>query len=191
MRGRVRGGAVTDRFDPVVRGLVGVGIIACVVTAVIIRPVALPPEARSAWLPVARQVVVDSPGNTHVKGHTFALDVVTIGSSALPYQDQPYAMKRGAQLQIRGWAFDPALRRTADQIAVRIDAGAWKDGTYHVARPDVAAALGVPNAADCGFLLTVPTFGITPGPHTIEIATVTRGTRIPLPEDIRLILSAR
>jgi len=182
---------VTDRFDPVVRGLVGVGIIACVVTAAVIRPAPLPPEARSAWLPVASQVAVDVPSNTHLKGHTFALDVVTIGSSMLPYQDQPYAIERGAPLQIRGWAFDPALRRTADHVAGRIDAGAWKDATYHVARPDVAAALGVPHAADCGFLLTVPTVGLTPGQHTIEIATVTRGTRIPLPEGIRLILSAR
>jgi hypothetical protein len=117
--------------------------------------------------------------------------VVMIGSRILPYQDQPYAIERGTRFQIRGWAFDPALQRTADHIADRIDAGAWKDATYHVARPDVAAALGVPHAADCGFLITVPTAGLTPGQHTIEIATVTRGTRTPLPQDIRIILSVR
>jgi hypothetical protein len=183
---------VTDRFDPVVRGLVGVGITACVVTAAVIRPAALPPEARSAWLPAASRVAaVDAPSNAHLKGHTFALDVVTIGSRTLPYQDQPYAIERGAALQIRGWAFDPALRRTADRVAVRTDAGPWKYATYHVARPDVAAALGVPRAADCGFLVTVATGGLAPGQHTIEIATVTGGTRIPLTDAIRVILSAR
>jgi hypothetical protein len=191
VRGRVRGGAVTDRFDPVVRGLVGVGIIACVVAAAVIRPAALPPEARSAWLPAPSQVAVDAPGSTHLKGHTFALDLVTIGSHTVPYQDQPYSVARGAQLQVRGWAFDPALRRTADHLTVRVDGGPWKDGEYHVARPDVAAALGVPQAADCGFILTVPTVGLAPGQHRIEIATVTGGTRIALPEDVRLLLSAR
>ncbi|MDB5041236.1 MAG: hypothetical protein JWN27_1962 [Candidatus Eremiobacteraeota bacterium] len=182
---------MTDRFDPVVRGLVGVGIVACVVTAAAIRPAALPPEARSAWLPAASQVAVDVPSSTHGKGHTFALDVVTIGARTLPYQDQPYAVERGTLLQIRGWAFDPALRRTADHVAARVDAGAWKYATYHVARPDVAAALSVPHAADCGFLVTVPTGGLAPGQHTIEIATVTGATRIPLTDAVRLFLSAR
>jgi hypothetical protein len=182
---------VTDRFDPIVRGLVGVGIIACAVTAAVIRPAALPPEARSAWLPVASQVAVDGAASAHVKGHTFALDAVKIGSRVLPYQNQPYEIERGAPLQIGGWAFDPTLRRTADRLAVRIDAGAWKDAAYHVARPDVAAALAVPHAADCGFVFTVSTLGLKPGQHTIEIATVTGANRIPLPDAVRLILSAR
>jgi hypothetical protein len=161
---------VADRFDPVIRGVIGLGVAACVVTAALLHPAPLPDQARTSWLRVSQQQV----SGKHLVRYTFVVDTVQPGNTPQPFDDKPIAIAPGTQVAIRGWAFDPGLRRTADRFVYRIDGGSWHDSRYHIARPDVAIALGVPDAADSGFEVQLRTSALRAGRHTIELATIAK-----------------
>lgn len=168
------------------RGLIGFGVLVCVVAAFVVHPAPLPEPARQFWTQAASGQLVEQ----HVEGHTFVIDTVAIGEVTRPYTPRAIAMSGPATLHVVGWAFDPATRRTADRLVFRIDRGAWNSAQYHISRPDVAAALVAPEAADCGFRAEIATGRLPLGIHTVEFATVV-GNNAPIDLTSTVALAVR
>lgn len=178
---------MSDPFDAAARGLMIAAAGACLVTAAIVRPHGLPTGVRAG---VMQQAAAQANGG-HAQAHTFVIDGVSSGSGEKPFDARAIVVRRGMTVEVRGWAIDPVAPRSAAGFAVRVDDGAWQAATYHLARPDVANALGLANAADSGFLVRVPTRSLRAGLHVLTLATVAaNGERAVLPQQIRLDVRA-
>jgi hypothetical protein len=160
---------VKDQFDRVVRGVLGLAVVSCAVVAVVARPVPLRAPARAAWTEAAIAISSD-----HIAFQTFAIDAVAAGAASGPYSASPVMVVRGTPVRVTGWAYDPRSKRTAKRFLVRTDANPWqRDGGYHLARPDVAAAFRLPGVGDSGFVVVAQTSRLGPGYHHIAFATET------------------
>jgi hypothetical protein len=67
---------------------------------------------------------------------------------------------------VRGWAVDPAYR-PGTHVFVGIDDGDPVDATTGLSRPDVAQALGTPQALTAGFVAALAVGSVAPGKHTV------------------------
>ena len=166
---------------------IGAGIIACLIAVAAVPNDPLPPAVASRWSAIAAL----SASGRHAVGSTFTVDTVTSGGQQFHYTGSPARLVRAASLSIRGWAFDPRMHRTAERLVFRLDGAGWRDAAYHQDRPDVAAALGLPDIADSGFTVVVPPSTLTPGAHTLELATVVGTAYDELPIRIALVVTAR
>lgn len=155
------------REGALVAAIVCTAIFAAAVTAATLPSNPVPPSAVEAWARIERS------WGTHAQGRSFIIDTVASGSQQQPFRGAALSVARDQPLFVRGWAFDPNLQRTADQLVYRIDAGPWLAAQYHISRPDVAAALHLPLVADSGFEVNVPPGALAPGRHIVEIGTVT------------------
>jgi hypothetical protein len=161
---------VKDQFDRIVRSVLGLAVVSCTAAAIVARPVPLRAPARAVWAEAANGPV----SSDHVALHTFAIDVVAAGAASGPYTALPITVVRGTPVRVTGWAYDPRSKRTAKRFLVRTDANPWqRDGSYHLARPDVAAAFNLPDVGDSGFVVVAQTSRLGPGYHRIAFATET------------------
>ena len=80
----------------------------------------------------------------------------------------------GDVLVVRGWAHQPGA---APVFSIVVDEASEHPITAGISRPDVAAALDDPKAADSGFSASVPTVDLTDGEHVIAIVASRDGTR--------------
>jgi hypothetical protein len=94
----------------------------------------------------------------------------------LPLDDDPAVTpgQVGDVLVVRGWAHQPGATPV---FSVVVDETAEHPLEAGINRPDVAASLNDPQAADSGFSATVPTFGLADGEHAIAIVASGDGTR--------------
>ena len=177
---------MSDSFDRAVRAGIGLGILACAVAAVEVREAPLPPAARAHWA---------TPGTAafrHVAGRTFAIDATAAGGEReRRYAGAPVTVRAGQPLAIRGWAFDPATQHGADRLVFRVDAGPWRDAAYHLPRPDVAAAFGLPGTVDSGFRAELAAGVLAPGAHRVRLATVTGTAPLPIPAPVSVVVRGR
>ena len=106
---------------------------------------------------------------------TFAIDRVT---SEFPGRDgqTAFAEKPGAAVEIAGWALAPSSPACANAVEVSVDGLRWRHHAVAIERPDVARAIGDPQAGACGFVLSVPAGA--PGVHTVDLAAVGFGERV-------------
>lgn len=175
---------MSDSLDRAVLFGLGAGILACAVAAIAVPSSPLATSARAKW----------STGSAvfrHIANRTFTIDATIVGGRERPYARAPLVLRAGSGLAVRGWAFDPALRRSAERLVYRIDGGAWRDASYHVPRPDVAAAFGMPALADTGFRADLPAGALGPGTHHVKLATMT-GTGVQqLPDELTVVVRGR
>jgi hypothetical protein len=177
-----------DQFDRVVRGVLGLAVFSCAVTAIVVRPVPLRAPARAIWTGAASAASSD-----HIASRTFAIDAVAAGAASGPYSASPVMVVRGTPVRVIGWAYDPRSKRTAKRFLVRTDANPWRrDGSYHLARPDVAAAFKLPGVGDSGFVVVAQTSRLGPGYHRIAFATETdRSPPRPLTATVTVLVQNR
>ncbi len=180
---------MSDRADRAVQAVLALGVAACAVTALFMRPAGLPAASRDAWLRIA-QARAAPPAATRL---TFAIDTVAIaGAREQPWTSAAIDVPAGSALRIRGWAVDPAGLVAARGLRYRVDAGPWRAAAYGLPRPDVAAYLGRPDASASGFLATLGAGTLAPGTHAIAFAvTGTRGSASVLPARVRVRVSGR
>ncbi|MDQ6943013.1 MAG: hypothetical protein M3169_10945 [Candidatus Eremiobacteraeota bacterium] len=175
---------MSDSLDRVVRAGIGAGILACVVAAVAVPTSPLAGSARARWSsgnPVAR----------HVLNRTYTIDATAIAGRERPYAGAPLSVPGRDDVSVRGWAFDPATRRSADRFVYRVDGGPWRDAAYHLPRPDVAAALGLPDALASGFRADVAAGALAPGTHRVAFATIAGTATQPIPQALTVVVTAR
>ena len=175
---------MSDSLDRVVRAGIGAGILACVVAAVVVPTSPLTGSARAIW----------SSGKAvsrRVPRRTFTIDTTAAAGVERPYARAALSIKRGDGLAVRGWAFDPATRRSAERLVYRVDRGPWRDAAYHVPRPDVAAAFALPGALDSGFRADVASSALAPGTHRVTFAMITRTIELPIRESVTVVVRAR
>jgi hypothetical protein len=176
------------RGDRLVASVIVLGMIACCVTAVALRPQPLPLAAQRRWAEVAAA----QEAGQHLNGRTFVVDGVTVDGESRPFTQPVVAGPRASVLGVHGWAFDPSTLQAAGGLAYRVDAGPWRDAGYHIPRPDVALFFGLPNAVASGFDARVSTTGWRSGRHEVELATVSaNGVRAPLSMRIAVAIRAR
>ncbi len=177
---------MTDSTNRLVTTIVAGGAIACVLTALLLRPIPFSESAAARWVTIERSW-------THpIAGRSYSLDTVVVGRRQRPYDGRPQAMGLADSFDVHGWAFDPNFQRSADHFVYRVDDAPWRDATYHVPRPDVAAALHLPKVADSGFDVVIPPRTLSPGHHTLELATMDGPSPpVPLPQTLTLDVSAR
>jgi hypothetical protein len=169
---------VTVRPDVIPATLIALGVLACAVTALAMRPVPLSRGAGGEW---AR---IDATWGAPILAQTFALDTVLAGTER---RDPATVVRvpRGKTLGVRGWAYDAAELRTADRFAYRLDGGRWHDATYHLARNDVSISYKLPGVWDSGFEVDVPTAKLARGEHVLELATAMKDAYTVLPVRVR------
>jgi hypothetical protein len=159
---------VSDRFDRAVTGMLAAAALTCAVGAAMLQPEPLPAVDAARWIELAKR----THGDEHRFGSTWRIDTIDVGATRLSYTDQILRLPQGDQLTVRGWALDPALRRTAADVEYRLDRGSWHHARYHLPRPDVGVALNPTGSGDSGYSVAVPTAALAPGPHELELATV-------------------
>jgi hypothetical protein len=98
-----------------------------------------------------------------------AIDILTLEDG-----DDRANPHTGDVLVIRGWAHQPGATPV---FSVVVDQTAEHPLEVGINRPDVAASLNDPKAADSGFSASVPTFGLADGEHAIAIVASANGTR--------------
>lgn len=166
---------MTDRFDRLVVRLLALGALTAAAAAILIPHAALGTDVARRWLRIAG----DETATTHVLHRTYTIDRAGAAGRSSEYSAGEIAVPRGTELVADGWALDPSSRGEPDAVEFRIDRGPWMPAVAHRPRPDVAQAFGLPAAIKAGFAITVPTTRLAFGPHTLELATVTRGARAP------------
>jgi hypothetical protein len=95
----------------------------------------------------------------------------------LPLDDDPAAAAApqvGDVLVVRGWAHQPGA---APVFSIVLDEASEHPITAGLSRPDVAASLDDPKAADSGFSASVPTVDLADGEHAIAIVASADGAR--------------
>lgn len=95
-------------------------------------------------------------------------DVVVAGKASPSVETGP-----GAALRLSGWALDPARRAPAGGVLALVDGRVVARAGVNTSRPDVAQALGVPEASASGFALSVPGSALTAGRHHLEVRILT------------------
>jgi hypothetical protein len=95
---------------------------------------------------------------------TGAIDAIEL----LPLSEAPAGSdpRVGDVLVVRGWAHQPGADAA---FALSIDGGPERSLERSVPRPDVAAALDDPSAADAGFSVTIPTLQLQDGEHALAL----------------------
>ena len=175
---------MSDSLDRVVRAGISAGILACVVAAVAVPASPLAGSVRARWSS-------GSPAAHHVLHRTFTIDATAAAGRERPYAGAPVAVQAGDDLSVRGWAFDPATQRSAERFVYRVDRGPWRDAAYHIPRPDVAAAFGLPGVLASGFRADVAAGALSPGTHRVAFATIAGTAPQPIPQALTVIVTAR
>lgn len=104
-----------------------------------------------------------------VPGNKLVIDAYRVAGSAVR---GPIVVRRGAALEIEGWAIDQQASALAQGVAVVVDTDRDYVAAYGRSRPDVAAALGAPALANSGFLAEIPTVDLRPGPHRLTYLVI-------------------
>ncbi len=175
---------MSDSLDRVVRAGIGAGILACVVAAVALPTSPLAGSVRARWSS-------GSPAVRHVLHRTFTIDATAVAGRERPYASAPLSVPAGTGLAVRGWAFDPATRRSADRFVYRVDRGPWRDAAYHLPRPDVAAAFALPGALASGFRADLPAGTLSRGTRRVTFATIVGTATQPIPQVLTVIVTGR
>jgi hypothetical protein len=84
------------------------------------------------------------------------------------------AVPRGAVLYVRGWALDLDEEGPAQTVVVQIDGARTYVARIGNDRSDVAAQLGKPAFARCGFDAVIPTGRLDGGEHRVTVAVLDR-----------------
>jgi len=172
--------------DRLIGAIIIAGAMTCSIIALALRPAPLLPTAGPQWAAIAKA------WKNPVAANSYALDSVVISGRARPFGGRAQALRPTDSLDIHGWAFDANLRRTVQRFVYRFDAGDWHDATYHLGRPDVAAAWHLPAVADSGFNVIVPPGTLSPGHHTATFATIDGfSPPVVLPQTVELDVSAK
>ena len=89
--------------------------------------------------------------------------------------------RKGANLEVLGWASDPGHRRPVERVMVFADDRLIVAGATGVSRPDVAKSFNRPALAGSGFRLEAPSAGITRDAR-IRVFAVSGGRASELPD---------
>lgn len=97
----------------------------------------------------------------------------------------------GETLRLSGWALDPARRVPAGGVLAVLDGRVVARAGVNGSRPDVAQALGVPEASMSGFTLSVPGSALPPGRHHLElrVLSVDKAASIAVPVTVTVVSS--
>lgn len=151
--------------------LVVMGLAAVLLTAVPEVPplaatavITVPVSSRDATLP-------EKPGSV-----LFSLDTIGVGASAdvvvAGHLRPSVVAPPGSSLRIAGWAVDPATGKPASAVLLAVDGHVRVRSSIGIQRPDVAAALHLPDAAASGFRAELSHDDLPPGHHTVELRCV-------------------
>ena len=151
--------------------LVVVGLAAVLSTAV----PEVPPLAATAvtTVPVSSRdgTLAAKPGSA-----LFSLDTIGIGASAdvvVAGHPRPSVIAPvGSSLRIGGWAVDPATGKPVSAVLLAVDGHVLARSSIGIQRPDVAAALHLPDAAASGFRAELARDHLPLGHHTVELRFV-------------------
>ncbi len=103
--------------------------------------------------------------------HVCIDDVATLHDPAA-FDGRRLSATVGEAIYVRGWAVDLDARRALGSVVGVFDGTACVLGVYGLPRDDVVAATAMPGARKCGFTLRLPTKGLLPGTHTLDVACV-------------------
>jgi hypothetical protein len=129
------------------------------------------------WLKV---VVVSRNGETSQATDTpnYSIDEVSVAGQQSPIvAGKPVvAVVRGHQIiQVAGWAVDASAGATAGGVSAVIDGVKVIPGTYGAQRPDVASAFHNDQLTPSGFVVIIPTVGLSAGKHYVSLRVLNNG----------------
>lgn len=162
--------------------------VALVLLALALHPQPFPPGAASYSNASVAPPVVDRP---MLPGKTYALDVVTsAGRQQLVGSPDPFYVLRGRGVSVTGWVLDPRTMSPPKALKVAVDRGPFaRVSVYGLDRPDVATALGIPQAENSGFRADVSLAKAPAGKHEIRFALVDQRNRtMILPSGVPVIV---
>jgi hypothetical protein len=119
---------------------------------------------------------VPTPAGNATQGYIEEVLVLDAGGRVRP-GSRDLRPARGEQLFVRGWAIDAPNAAPARAVHVCIDELPSTPAVYGLERGDVAAALGAPQLAACGFTALVATAAMPAGPHALALRVVARDGR--------------
>jgi hypothetical protein len=128
------------------------------------------------WL----KVVVPSNGaKSQATGPpNYSIDEVSVAGQQSPIvAGKPIvAVVRGHQIiQVAGWAVDASAGAAAGGVSAVIDGVKIIPGTYGAQRPDVASALHNDQLTPSGFVVIIPTLGLSAGKHHVSLRVLNNG----------------
>ena len=74
-----------------------------------------------------------------------------------------------------GWVIDKEQGSTVSDVFGVVDDDQYTLAVSGMPRPEIAASLGLPAARACGFVLRIPTRGLSAGGHDLSLIAVARG----------------
>jgi hypothetical protein len=103
--------------------------------------------------------------------HVCIDDVATLHDPAA-FDGRSLRATAGDAIYVRGWAVDLEARRALGSVVGIFDGTECVLGVYGLPRDDVVAATAMPGARKCGFTLRLPTKGLLPGTHSLDVACI-------------------
>ncbi len=97
-----------------------------------------------------------------------AVDASGIDATAAPL----LLVRRGAAIEVRGWAFDMLAAQSVRGVYLVVDGRDFVRGTLGYARQDVAEANRNRALRDCGFAIRFDTSGLVAGSHRLALGFI-------------------
>ena len=133
---------------------------------------------------LARERFSVTPSSDLISGKTrledgrmvVAIDEVATLRQAGPFDGKKISTVVGDVVFVRGWAVDRTAGVGLGGIIGVLDDDHYTIGVHGLPRVDAAAAVDLPKARRCGFTLRIPTTGMKPGAHTLDLAILSADT---------------
>lgn len=103
--------------------------------------------------------------------HVCIDDVATLHDPAA-FNGRRLRATAGEDIYIRGWALDLEAGSALGSALGIFDGSQCILGVYGLPRDDVVAATSLTGARKCGFTLRLPTKGLLPGTHSLDVACI-------------------